>query len=104
MTVPEWTPQEVEQKLLSGEKLNLVDVREREEWVEGHIAEARLIPLSELQDRLDELNGEDKPLVMVCRSGNRSGKACDYLQQLGYSVVNVKGGMLNWTGEVVTGE
>ncbi|GGG11650.1 rhodanese-like domain-containing protein [Paenibacillus abyssi] len=101
---PEWSPEEVAEKLTRGEKLNLVDVRERDEWQQGHIAQARLIPLSELTNRLDELKQGNEPIIMVCRSGGRSGKACDYLASLGYSVINMKGGMLAWTDDVVTGD
>ncbi|MFX3635545.1 MAG: rhodanese-like domain-containing protein [Candidatus Pristimantibacillus sp.] len=99
----EITPEEVEARLKNGEKLNLIDVREADEWESGHIKEARSIPLSELQERFAELEkGED--LIMVCRSGGRSGKACDFLEEQGYSVTNMVGGMLQWPGEVALGE
>jgi rhodanese-related sulfurtransferase len=102
--IEQWTPEEVAERLARGEKLNLVDVRERDEWQDGHIAEARLIPMSELTNRLDELNADDEPMVILCRSGNRSTRVCDYLDQQGYSVINMTGGMLNWSGDVVAGE
>ncbi|PWW06493.1 rhodanese-related sulfurtransferase [Paenibacillus cellulosilyticus] len=92
-------------RLEQGEKLYLIDVREPDEWADGHVAEAISIPLSQLQARVGELasNGEE-PFILMCRSGNRSSRACDYLAALGYEVVNVAGGMLNWNGKVVTGE
>jgi rhodanese-related sulfurtransferase len=102
--IEQWTPEEVAERLARGEKLNLVDVRERDEWQDGHIAEARLIPMSELTNRLDELNADDEPMVILCRSGNRSTRVCDYLDQQGYSVINMTGGMLSWSGDVVTGD
>ncbi|MBJ6364069.1 rhodanese-like domain-containing protein [Paenibacillus sp. GCM10012307] len=103
MSYPEWTTEELAAKLADGEKVNLVDVREVEEWEEGHIQEARLIPLSELTERLDELKQDEPPIVLICRSGNRSGKASAYLASQGYNVVNIAGGMLDWSGDVVTG-
>ncbi|WP_028560048.1 rhodanese-like domain-containing protein [Paenibacillus pinihumi] len=103
MSYPEWTTDELASKLASGEAVNLVDVREVEEWEEGHINQARLIPLSELTDRLDELKQGEEPIVLICRSGNRSGRACAYLANEGYTVINIAGGMLDWSGDVVTG-
>ncbi|NIK75478.1 rhodanese-related sulfurtransferase [Paenibacillus castaneae] len=101
---PEITTAELESQLKEGKSINLVDVREPDEWEAGHIKEARSIPLSELQDRLDELQQGEQDIVLVCRSGGRSSKACDFLNAQGYKVVNVTGGMLAWPGEVVYGE
>ncbi|PZD96233.1 rhodanese-like domain-containing protein [Paenibacillus sambharensis] len=101
---PEITTTELAERLRKGEKLNLVDVRERDEWQEEHIAEARLIPMSELEDRLDELNAGEEPVILICRSGGRSGKVCDYLHAQGVSVTNVTGGMLSWMEATVSGE
>ena len=102
----EWSAQDLKDRLDRGEKLNLVDVREPEEWREGHIAEARHIPLSQFTERVGESHAEDEdaPLVFICRSGNRSGRVCDYLSQQGYTVVNMAGGMLAWPGDVRTGD
>jgi rhodanese-related sulfurtransferase len=95
---------ELRSRLEQGEKLYVIDVRELDEWEDGHVGEAINIPLSQLQARVGELasNG-DEPFILLCRSGNRSGRACDYLAALGYEVINVAGGMLNWNGKVVTG-
>ncbi|UVI33624.1 rhodanese-like domain-containing protein [Paenibacillus spongiae] len=95
---------ELETKLRNGEKLQVIDVRELDEWQDGHIAQAKHIPLSGLVARLDELDKNDKPIYMVCRSGNRSGKACDFLSAQGYQVINMLGGMMSWPGEVVEGD
>ncbi|MFC4811200.1 rhodanese-like domain-containing protein [Paenibacillus sp. GCM10023250] len=100
----EITASELETRLRSGEKLSLIDVREPDEWADGHIKEAVSMPLSVFVERLGELNGFEEPLYLMCRSGNRSSRACDYLEAQGYEVVNVLGGMLSWPGEVVTGE
>ncbi|MFF2482552.1 rhodanese-like domain-containing protein [Paenibacillus sp. NPDC058071] len=96
------TPEEVESRLKNSEKLHLIDVREIDEWESGHIKEAVSLPLSELAERYEELD-KNAPLIMVCRSGNRSGKACDFLEAQGYNVTNMTGGMLAWQGEVALG-
>lgn len=101
---PEITTAELESQLKEGKQINLVDVREPDEWEAGHIKEARSIPLSELEDRIEEFQQGDKEIVLVCRSGGRSGKACDFLQAKGFKVVNVTGGMLAWSGEVALGQ
>jgi rhodanese-related sulfurtransferase len=101
---PEMTAAELEIQLKEGKQLNLVDVREPDEWQDGHIKEARSIPLSELQERMNELKQGDQDIVLICRSGGRSGKACDFLHAQGFKVVNVTGGMLQWPGEVVYGK
>ncbi|HEU5315449.1 MAG TPA: rhodanese-like domain-containing protein [Chloroflexota bacterium] len=74
----------------------LVDVREPDEWRSGHAAGARHIPLGQLTRRLAELP-EDRELIMVCRSGNRSGMAVGQLRRAGYTQVrNLRGGMVAW--------
>lgn len=73
----------------------LLDVREQEEWDEAHIEEATLIPLGELHARLSELPAE-REIVCLCRSGKRSAMATQALEQAGYQVRNMKGGMLEW--------
>lgn len=74
----------------------LLDVRTPTEFVQdGRIAQATLIPLQELEQRLSELP-TDKPIVCICRSGNRSSVACDLLKARGYQAINVTGGMNEW--------
>jgi len=89
-------------KRMQKETLYLVDVREQDEWEAGHIAGAHHIPLGELGQRLGELP-RGRELILVCRSGNRSGLACEYLESLGLNVANMTGGMLAWPGKVKTG-
>ncbi|MFC7686177.1 rhodanese-like domain-containing protein [Ureibacillus sp. GCM10028918] len=95
----EITPQEVQQRLENGEKLNLIDVREADEVQAGHIPGITHIPLGLLESRTHELE-KTKPYIMVCRSGGRSGKATEYLQSQGFEVTNMSGGMLAWEGKV----
>lgn len=74
----------------------LVDVRESNEFNEVHAQGALLLPLSELETRFSELP-KDRPLLMICRSGARSARACEYLLQNGYTdVTNLAGGTLAW--------
>ncbi len=71
---------ELAQKLNEGEHLNIIDVREDDEVATGIIPGAKHIRLSEVPDRLNELD-EKEHYYMVCRSGGRSGKATEYLEQ-----------------------
>lgn len=84
--------------LFNHEDALLLDVREQSEWSDGHIAKARHIPLSKLKDRLSELEKfKGKPIVAVCRSGNRSGSACGTLKKAGFeNLHNLAGGMQAW--------
>ena len=87
-----------------GPSARIVDVREPDEWAQGHIAHASLVPLGTVPGNTEAFDGE--PTYIVCRSGARSGRACDFLRGEGHSVVNVAGGMIAWTAagfEVVTG-
>ncbi len=96
--VKEITPEELLEKIEKGEKLQIIDVREVDEWNAGHIKQAKLIPLGFLPHRVDELDKET-PIVMVCRSGARSHMATQYVTDLGFDAANMVGGMLAWPGE-----
>ncbi|MFD1177421.1 rhodanese-like domain-containing protein [Paenibacillus puldeungensis] len=95
----EITPQELSERLKSGERMNILDVREPEEWAEGHIPGAKHIPLGQLYNRHVELDPEQEHVV-VCRSGGRSAMACELLSEGGYNVINMVGGMLAWPGDI----
>ncbi len=72
----------------------MIDVRESNEYEEGHVKGAKNIPLSEIRDRLNELP-KDKPIYLYCRSAQRSYNACLALQHLGFeNVYNVSGGFM----------
>jgi rhodanese-related sulfurtransferase len=74
----------------------LLDVREPWEYQEGHVPGAQLIPLGELEQRVNEVP-RDRPILAICHSGQRSLAAAGYLQQLGYPTVsNVDGGTAAW--------
>jgi len=74
---------------------HLVDVREHDEWVVGHIDGAQHIPLGELTGRLADLP-LDAEVVVVCRSGGRSGRAVAWLVENGVDALNLDGGMGAW--------
>ena len=75
--------------------LQIVDVREPHEWEGGHIEGARHIPMNDVPTRLAEID-LDRPVVTVCRSGNRSGQVAAYLAQAGFTAHNMDGGMATW--------
>lgn len=74
----------------------MVDVREQDEWDGGHARNAVHIPLGELPARVGELPEVEGTLPVMCRSGNRSGRAVQWLIAQGYDVINAEGGMLAW--------
>lgn len=73
----------------------MVDVRGPDEWEAGHVDGAVHIPADELEDRLDELD-RSRPVVTVCRSGNRSTEAAGVLRAHGFQAESLEGGMLAW--------
>jgi rhodanese-related sulfurtransferase len=73
----------------------LLDVREHDEWRQGHAAGARHIPMGEVPARVNEIDPGAK-LYVVCKAGGRSQKVAEYLAGNGYAPVNVSGGMLAW--------
>lgn len=90
------TVQEAARSLQDGEDVMLVDVRETREFVQLRADDAVLLPLSTLGARFTELP-KDRTLLMVCRSGARSGQATAFLRQQGFADVrNVEGGMIAW--------
>jgi len=95
--VPKITAAELKAKLDAKEPMQIIDVRTRQEYKsDGHIAKSKLIPLSELPSRSRNLR-KNKPIVCVCRSGNRSRAACKQLIDQGFTdVINLKGGMNGW--------
>jgi rhodanese-related sulfurtransferase len=98
--VPEVTVQELSQELAQGANLCLVDVREGDELGHGHLPGIVHIPLGDLPENLGRLDrGAD--IVVICRTGGRSGKATQQLLDAGFSKVrNMVGGMNAWATEV----
>lgn len=78
----------------------IVDVREKEEFAEGHISGAINVPLTELKKGNRANLDTKETYIIICHSGNRSKEASDILFEEGYDVVNVSEGMSSWTGPV----
>lgn len=79
-------------QLYQNEQLSLVDVREAEEFETLHLEGARNLPLSQLADTYEQLD-KDQLYYVICKSGMRSARACQFLAEQGYDVINVQGGM-----------
>lgn len=88
---------EFDQELKKG--LNVIDVRERDEYANGHVPTAINQPLSELAQQSATLDPE-KEYYVICQSGGRSAKACEYLADQGLDVINVMGGTSAYKGKL----
>ncbi|MFM8320682.1 MAG: rhodanese-like domain-containing protein, partial [Chloroflexota bacterium] len=87
-----------EARALYDQGVFLLDVREPDEWNATHIPNTTLIPLGQLAGRVNELP-KDKPIVVVCRSGNRSQQGRDILLGAGFTnVTSMAGGVNAWAG------
>ena len=81
-------------------KAQLIDVREPNEFENGHILGARNIPLSQMKMRMKELR-PDKPVYLYCQSGMRSARAAQFLHRKGYKdLSHLQGGFKKWSGKV----
>ncbi len=97
--IPTISADALKEKLSSADSTNLVllDVREPDEHAARHIPNSMLIPLGSLAQRVGELDGlKDKEIVVYCRSGRRSEKACEFLLKQNFKVKNLDGGILAW--------
>lgn len=76
----------------------ILDVREDKEYAAGHIPKAKHIPLGSLSNRIKELDKyKNKPILVTCRSGQRSARACGILKKAGFETVfNQSGGIIAW--------
>jgi rhodanese-related sulfurtransferase len=92
---------EVEQAMKKGH-IDVLDVREPEEYEEGHIPGAILTPISEFMNHIEKVD-KAKHYYVVCYSGARSQVVAEYLGKQGYQVTNVMGGMSTYRGKKATG-
>jgi rhodanese-related sulfurtransferase len=94
----------LKQRLASGEKIRLVDVRSQEEFNQGIIAGGEFMPLHTVPLKMNEFS-DDVTNIIYCRSGMRSGQACQFLaEQANIKAINLRGGIIAWHhagGEVV---
>ncbi len=79
-------------QLYQKDLLSVLDVREVEEFEALHLEGARNLPLSQLADTYDQLD-KSQSYYVICKSGMRSARACQFLAGQGYDVINVQGGM-----------
>ncbi|MDD5059326.1 MAG: rhodanese-like domain-containing protein [Sideroxydans sp.] len=85
-------------QLINHKNALLLDVREKSEFESGHILNSKHIPLGKLGERIGELEKfRERPIVVVCRSGQRSASACAYLGKQGFAHAhNLEGGVMAW--------
>jgi rhodanese-related sulfurtransferase len=89
------TPKQAQILLQNDENVTLLDVRTIEEFKSGHLRDAKLIPLSELEKNLDKLKADkNKKIIVYCRSGSRSVSASRILEKHGFTPLNVKQGIM----------
>ena len=94
------TPQQAQSLLRNDNNVTLLDVRTIEEFKQGHLRGAKLIPLSVLEKNLDKLRADqNKKIIVYCRSGNRSVSASRILNKHGFVPLNVKGGIIGFMRE-----
>ncbi|MBC8081899.1 MAG: rhodanese [Hymenobacter sp.] len=96
--LPELTPEDLQARLTSGEDIQLIDVRQPEEYAYCRIGGSHLIPLGELARRVEELD-ETRPVVLICHHGVRSMQALAYLQHRHAmtNLLNLRGGIHAWS-------
>ena len=97
----EITATELKEKLDKGEDVQLIDVRQPDEYEFARIEGAKLIPLGEIVQRMDELD-ESKETILQCKMGGRSATAIQFLNRAGFKgkMMNLRGGITAWSNEV----
>ncbi len=95
--------EEAKEIMDSTEDYILLDVREEDEYAEGHIKDALLMPYGEITERAEnELPDKEQTILVYCRSGRRSAIAAQTLTELGYTDVKDFGGIIDWTYDLDT--
>ena len=95
------TAEQAKKIMDSDEEHIILDTREQDEFNEGHIPNAILIPYTEIENKAEEmLSDKDKLILVYCRSGRRSKIAAEALSKLGYTNVKEFGGIIDWPYEV----
>ena len=93
MSVSEASVDELESALQTGAVL--IDVRQPNEYEAGHVPGAVLVPLASVPDTLDVF-ASDAPTFVICKTGARSYRACEFLEDQGLEAINVEGGTMAW--------
>lgn len=97
MAVREVSIEELESAIDRGAKV--IDVREAHEYDAGHVPVAQLVPMGTVPDNLDAFRGAatvDDPVYVICQSGGRSHRVCEFLADHGIDAINVAGGTGAW--------
>ncbi len=94
--------QSIQKKLKTGEDFLLLDCREADEYAVAKIAAAKLIPMSEIADRLGEIEAyRQRPIVVHCHLGGRSLRVARWLREQGFSQAqSMAGGIEQWSEEI----
>lgn len=97
----EITATQLKERLDRGDLIQIIDVREPNEYEVARIPDARLIPLKDVVNRMSEIDPE-RETVVHCKMGGRSARAIEALQRSGFSgrLLNLKGGITAWSNEV----
>ena len=97
----EITATELKQRLDNGDDIQIIDVREDNEYAYNRIPNAVHIPLGQVLSRMNEID-PNRETVMHCKMGGRSARAIDAMQRSGFTgkLMNLKGGILAWSDEV----
>jgi rhodanese-related sulfurtransferase len=84
--------------LISTIDIDVIDVREHREWLTGHVAGARLVPLDQFRADPDQVLARDRAVLFICARGVRSLTAAKLAERLGYTrLYNLDGGTQGWT-------
>ena len=103
MTYQQITQEEAKEMMKADDGHIIVDVRRQDEYDSGHIPDAILIPNESIgTEKPKELSDLDQIILIYCRSGRRSKEASQKLADMGYTHIYEFGGIIDWTGEVVT--
>jgi adenylyltransferase/sulfurtransferase len=97
----EITVTELKEKMDAGEDIELIDVRQPDEYAVAKIEGAKLIPLPEIIQRMDEIDNS-KEIIVHCKMGGRSARAIDFLKAAGFEgdMANLVGGITAWSDEI----
>lgn len=96
--LPPVSPTELKELLAGSVPPRLLDVREPHEFVSdlGHVAGSELVPLGTIPNQVGRFSGEQRDIVVICKSGMRAGQAADFLAKHGLKTRVLSGGMLAW--------
>ena len=99
--IEEISATDLKRRMDAGDDIQLIDVRQPDEWAFAKIEGAKLIPLGEILNRMDEID-QNRETVIHCKAGMRSARAVEALQRAGFKgdIKNLKGGITAWSNEV----